>query len=49
MVMLVNCGAKQRTRAEFKTLLKEADDRYEIGSVFDNGPLGLREVYLKRS
>ena len=49
MVMLVNCGAKQRTRAEFETLLKEADPRYEIGNVFDNGPLGLLEAYLKRS
>jgi hypothetical protein len=48
MVMLVNCGAKQRTKAEFEKLLKEADPRYEIRNVFDNGPLGLLEVYLKR-
>lgn len=49
MIMLVNCGAKQRTKAEFEALLKEADDRYEIRNVFDNGPLGLLEVYLRRS
>lgn len=49
MVMLVNCGAKQRTKAEFETLLKDADSRYEIRNVFDDGPLGLLEVYLKRS
>ncbi|KAL9004068.1 MAG: hypothetical protein Q9188_003103 [Gyalolechia gomerana] len=49
MVMLVNCGAKQRTKAEFELLLKEADPRYEIRNVFDNGPLGLLEVYLDRS
>lgn len=49
MVMLVNCGAKQRTRAEFEALLKAADPRYEIRNVFDNGPLGLLEVYLKRT
>ncbi|KAI1773026.1 S-adenosyl-L-methionine-dependent methyltransferase [Hypoxylon cercidicola] len=49
MVMLVNCGSKQRTKAEFEELLKEADPRYEIRSLFDNGPLGLLEVYLKRS
>ncbi|KAL8920786.1 MAG: hypothetical protein Q9172_004357 [Xanthocarpia lactea] len=49
MVMLVNCGAKQRTKAEFESLLKEADARYEIQNAFDNGPLGLLEVYLKRS
>ncbi|KAL8879219.1 MAG: hypothetical protein Q9198_003128 [Flavoplaca austrocitrina] len=49
MVMLVNCGAKQRTKAEFESLLKEADPRYEIRNAFDNGPLGLLEVYLMRS
>jgi len=49
MVMLVNCGAKQRTKAEFESLLKEADPRYEIRNAFGNGPLGLLEVYLKRS
>ncbi|KAI1164194.1 O-methyltransferase [Nemania serpens] len=48
MVMLVSFGSKQRTRAEFEMLLKEADLRYEIRNVFDNGPLGLLEVYLKR-
>ncbi|KAI2615595.1 S-adenosyl-L-methionine-dependent methyltransferase [Hypoxylon sp. NC1633] len=48
MVMLVNCGAKQRTKAEFEALLTEADPRYEIRNVFDNGPLGLLEVYLKQ-
>ncbi|OTA64765.1 O-methyltransferase [Hypoxylon sp. EC38] len=49
MVMLVNCGAKQRTKAEFEALLKEADPRYEIRNVFDNGPLGLLEVYLRHN
>lgn len=49
MVMMVNCGAKQRTLAEFKSLLKEADPRYEVRKVFDNGPLGLLEVYLGQS
>ena len=48
MVMLVNCGAKQRTEAEFKALLEEADPRYEIRKVFGNGPLGFLEVYLKQ-
>ncbi|KAI9690327.1 MAG: hypothetical protein M1822_009288 [Bathelium mastoideum] len=49
MVMMVNCGAKQRTKAEIELLLQEADPRYEIRNVFDNGPLGLFEVYLNRS
>jgi O-methyltransferase domain len=48
MVMLVNCGAKQRTKTEFESLLKAADHRYEIRNVYDDGPLGLLEVYLKR-
>lgn len=48
MVMLVNCGSKQRTKAEFESLLKKADLRYEIRNAYDNGPLGLLEVYLKR-
>ncbi|KAI8951102.1 S-adenosyl-L-methionine-dependent methyltransferase [Xylaria longipes] len=49
MIMLVNCGAKQRTRAEFDALLKEADSRYEIRNVLDDGSLGLLEVYLVQS
>lgn len=48
MCMLVNLGAKQRNKEEFEGLLKEADSRYEIGEVFDDGPLGLLVVYLKR-
>ena len=49
MIMLVNCGAKERTKAEFESLLREADPRYEIRNSFGNGPLGLLEVYLNRS
>ncbi|RYP44125.1 hypothetical protein DL768_009383 [Monosporascus sp. mg162] len=48
MIMLVNCGSKQRTKAEFEALLKEADPRFEIRKALDNGPLGLLEVYLNR-
>ncbi|KAI8630504.1 S-adenosyl-L-methionine-dependent methyltransferase [Xylariaceae sp. FL1651] len=46
MIMLISYGAKQRTRAEFEGLLKEADARYEIRKVHATGPLGLLEVYL---
>ncbi|KAI1743818.1 S-adenosyl-L-methionine-dependent methyltransferase [Xylaria scruposa] len=49
MVMLVNCGAKQRRVAEFRSLLKQADPRFVIRKVFDDGPLGLLEVYLERA
>ncbi|ETS86664.1 hypothetical protein PFICI_00492 [Pestalotiopsis fici W106-1] len=48
LVMLVGFGAKQRTKAEFETLLKEADARYEIRKLHSTGPLGLLEIYLKR-
>lgn len=44
--MLINFNAKQRSKKEFETLLKEADPRYEIRDVFDDGPLGLLVVYL---
>lgn len=48
MVMMVCFGAKQRTKAEFEALLKEADTRYEIHRVHDQGALGLLEVYLRQ-
>ena len=48
MIMLVCFGAKQRTTAEFNTLLKQADPRYEIRKVHADGPLGLLEVHLQR-
>ncbi|POS74006.1 O-methyltransferase [Diaporthe helianthi] len=48
MVMMVCFGAKQRTLAEFETLLKEADPRYEIRKVHETGALGVLEVYLMR-
>ncbi|KAF9769904.1 hypothetical protein IL306_012607 [Fusarium sp. DS 682] len=48
MVMMVSFGAKQRTRAEFDSLLKKADPRYVISKVHDTGALGLLEVYLRR-
>lgn len=46
MVMLVCYGAKQRTVSEFKALLNEADPRYVIRKVHEQGALGLLEVYL---
>lgn len=47
LIMLIAFGAKQRTKAEFETLLKEADPRYVIRSVQGEGaPLGILEVHL---
>ena len=47
--MLINFGAKQRTRDEFEALLKQADPIFNITRVSDDGSLGLLEVYLKRA
>ncbi|ROT40785.1 O-methyltransferase [Sodiomyces alkalinus F11] len=46
ILMLIGLGAKQRTRAEFEDLLKQADPRYEVKSVSVDGALGLLEVHL---
>lgn len=48
MVMLMCFGAKQRTVAEFKALLKEADSLFVVRNVYEQGALGLLEVYLDR-
>ena len=40
LCMMVVLGAKQRSEAEFRALLKEADDRLEITNVREN-PLGV--------
>lgn len=48
MIMMVGFGSKERSAAEFETLLKEADSRYVIRNVHTTGPMGLLEVYLER-
>ncbi|KAJ0107730.1 hypothetical protein J7T55_010337 [Diaporthe amygdali] len=48
MIMMISFGAKQRTLAEFKVLLAEADLRYEVSQVHATGPVGLLEIYLRR-
>ena len=47
--MLINFGAKQRTRDEFEAMLKQADPRFNITRVSHDRSLGLLEVYLKRA
>lgn len=47
MLMMVVCGGKERTVAQYEILLKEADPRYEISRVYDVGALGLIEVHLR--
>lgn len=46
MLMMIGYGAKQRTKAEFEDLLKEADSRYEIVDLHAGGSMGLLEVRL---
>ncbi|KAI4221808.1 MAG: hypothetical protein L6R36_006626 [Xanthoria steineri] len=48
MVMLMCFGAKQRTVKEFEALLHEADARYVICKIHEQGALGLIEVHLDR-
>ncbi|KAL9004881.1 MAG: hypothetical protein Q9188_002318 [Gyalolechia gomerana] len=48
IAMLVVINAKQRTEKEFRELLKEADERFEVRKVHSEGSMGLVEVYLGR-
>lgn len=48
IAMLVVINAKQRTEKEFRALLKEADERFEVRKVHSEGSMGLVEVYLGR-
>ncbi|RYP51840.1 hypothetical protein DL768_002916 [Monosporascus sp. mg162] len=48
ILMMIGLGAKQRTKAEFEALLKQADPRYEVKNVFADGHLGLIEVHLQQ-
>ncbi|KAI0154907.1 putative O-methyltransferase [Xylariaceae sp. FL1272] len=48
IAMLNGYGAKQRTLKEFSSLLKEADERFEIVRVHGKGIMGLIEVCLNR-
>ncbi|KAI0545025.1 O-methyltransferase [Xylaria curta] len=47
MLMFVVLGSKQRSVAEFKDVLKKADERYEIEKVHSEGAMGLIEVRLR--
>lgn len=47
MIMLVAFGAKQRTEAEFRSLLQQADQRYKVRKVHSEGPHGILEVILR--
>ncbi|KAI0898699.1 O-methyltransferase [Annulohypoxylon nitens] len=46
LVMFTCLGSKQRTRAQFETLLKEADERYNVCNVYKNGTMGIVEVHI---
>lgn len=46
--MMVVLNAKQRTEKEFKRLLKEADERFEVVKVHSDGSMGLVEVHLRQ-
>ncbi|KAM3427269.1 hypothetical protein NHJ13734_009047 [Beauveria thailandica] len=48
ILMMIGLGAKQRSRSEFEALLREADPRYRVKSVYSEGPMGLVEAYLDK-
>ncbi len=48
MIMMISFEAKQRTKAEFETLLKKTNFRYEIRKMHDIETLSLLEINLKR-
>ncbi|XWW96275.1 hypothetical protein V2A60_004248 [Cordyceps javanica] len=48
ILMMIGLGAKQRSRFEFEALLREADPRYKVKSIYSEGPMGLVEAYLDR-
>jgi hypothetical protein len=51
MMRLVNHGAKERTRAEFKALLvprRRPIGPMRVAKVHGRGAMGLLEIYLKR-
>ncbi|KAH8728602.1 O-methyltransferase-domain-containing protein [Phaeosphaeriaceae sp. PMI808] len=48
LIMLVGFGGKLRSEDDFKALLKQADNRFEVQSFHSEGLMGLLEVYLRR-
>ena len=46
--MMAVFNAKQRTEKEFRRLLKEADERFEVFKVHSDGSMGLIEVHLRQ-
>ena len=48
VMMMVGLGAKERTRAEFETLLRAADKRLELKKVHAQGQMGILEVVLRK-
>ncbi|ROV86719.1 hypothetical protein VMCG_10942 [Cytospora schulzeri] len=48
MLMMIGLGAKQRTLAEFESLLRQADERFKLRAVRAEGTMGLLEVYLEQ-
>ena len=48
IMMLVGLGAKERTRAEWETLFRAADERLELKRVHAQGQSALLEVMLRK-
>ncbi|KAF2265024.1 sterigmatocystin 8-O-methyltransferase precursor [Lojkania enalia] len=48
LLMLVALGTKQRTEEEFRRILREADERFEITRIHSDGTMSLIEVILNK-
>ena len=48
IMMLVGLGAKERTRAEWETRFRAADERLELKRVHAQGRSALLEVMLRK-
>lgn len=48
VLMMVELGAKERTGAEWESLFKEADERFEVKKVHAQGQAGILEVILRK-
>ena len=46
--MVVFLNAKQRTEEEFRRLLMEADESFDVVKVHSDGNMGLVEVQLRQ-
>ncbi|RYP01721.1 hypothetical protein DL764_006114 [Monosporascus ibericus] len=48
ILVMIGLGTKQRIKAEFEVLLKQADPRHDVNNTFADGHWGVIEVHLQQ-